>query len=88
MSGNVYEWCEDDWHKDYNDPDRPDDGRAWKDAPSRGAIRVIRGGDSFNDPVYCRPAYRYRLPPAYRDDDLGFRLVFSPQLQGSSSDRP
>ena len=88
MSGNVDEWCEDDWHKDYNEPDRPDDGRAWRDAPSRGAYRVIRGGDFFFPPVICRPAYRPHHPPAYRADLIGFRLVFSPQLQESSSDRP
>ena len=81
MSGNVYEWCEDDWHKDYNDPDRPDDGRAWRDAPSRGADRVIRGGYSFNNPVYCRPAYRSDYSPDFRYDNVGFRLVFSPSYR-------
>ena len=88
MSGNVREWCEDDWHSDYNAPDRPDDGSAWIDVPNRGANRVVRGGYYFNDPVYCRPAYRINISPAYRFDSLGFRLVFSPQLQESPSDIP
>jgi len=86
MSGNVYEWCEDDWHDTYKNA--PDDGSAWKDTPSRGAYRVVRGGYSFNYPVYCRPAYRIRTSPGLRNHRLGFRLVFSPQLQESPSDCP
>lgn len=41
MSGNVWEWVEDDWHASYDGA--PGDGRAWVDDP-RGAGRVIRGG--------------------------------------------
>ena len=29
MSGNVFEWCEDDWHYDYTDA--PNNGSAWLD---------------------------------------------------------
>ena len=38
MSGNVYEWCADDWHGNYQGA--PTDGRAWVDA-DRGSIRVV-----------------------------------------------
>ena len=78
MSGNVYEWCEDDWHKDYNSKDRPDDGSAWLDTPNRGAYRVLRGGGCFFSPVHCRPAYRRSNSPDFRNGNIGFRLVFSP----------
>jgi len=88
MSGNVYEWCEDDWHSDYNDSDRPDNGNAWIDRPSRGAYRVVRGGNYFFNPVNCRPANRYPYSPDFRYDGIGFRLVFSPQLQESPSEHP
>jgi formylglycine-generating enzyme required for sulfatase activity len=37
MSGNVWEWCEDDWHSDYKGA--PADGRAWVNSP-RGDARV------------------------------------------------
>ena len=46
MSGNVWEWTEDDWHASYNDA--PLDGTAWIDSP-RNAQRVMRGG-SFRNP--------------------------------------
>ena len=38
MSGNVKEWCEDDYHNDYIGA--PADGRAWIDSPTRGYQRV------------------------------------------------
>ncbi|PJB61887.1 MAG: hypothetical protein CO096_27115, partial [Armatimonadetes bacterium CG_4_9_14_3_um_filter_66_14] len=33
MLGNVWEWCEDHWHDDYDGA--PEDGRAWVDAKAR-----------------------------------------------------
>ena len=42
MSGNVYEWCEDDYHDNYEGA--PLDGSAWIDRPKRGESRVLRGG--------------------------------------------
>ncbi len=41
MSGNVSEWCEDDYHESYTGA--PADGRAWIDSP-RASTRMIRGG--------------------------------------------
>ncbi|MBK8703462.1 MAG: SUMF1/EgtB/PvdO family nonheme iron enzyme [Saprospiraceae bacterium] len=35
MSGNVWEWCEDDWHYGYEDA--PDDGTPWVDSPDRAS---------------------------------------------------
>ena len=86
MSGNVYEWCEDEWHASYKDA--PDDGSAWVDTPDKGADRVVRGGGFFNSPVLCRPASRGINSPVIRYGLIGFRLVFSPQLQESPSDSP
>ncbi len=80
MSGNIYEWCEDDWHSSYDAPGRPDDGNAWVNGPGRGARRVVRGGYYFSDPVFCRPAYRNDWRPDDRYYYVGFRLVLSLQF--------
>jgi formylglycine-generating enzyme required for sulfatase activity len=71
MHGNVWEWCEDEFHENYNGA--PIDGRAWVSS-GVAANRVFRGGGWFDDAVYCRSAYRCRDAPGFRYDDLGFRL--------------
>jgi formylglycine-generating enzyme required for sulfatase activity len=81
MSGNVYEWCEDDWHSSYDSPDRPDDGSAWVDTSRRGTSRVFRGGSYLHDPVGCRPAFRFRTRPDGHFYFVGFRLVLSLPLE-------
>ncbi len=80
MSGNVWEWVEDDWHDDYRGA--PRDGRAWVDSP-RASYRVYRGGSWCTTARYCRAAYRHAWHPAARHLDLGFRarpLVHSADL--------
>ncbi|MBX2928063.1 MAG: formylglycine-generating enzyme family protein [Saprospiraceae bacterium] len=73
MSGNVWEWCEDDWHSNYEGA--PDDGSAWIERPERGGRRVRRGGSFFYGPQFCRVAYRLNDYPATRHDGGGFRLA-------------
>lgn len=73
MSGNVLEWCEDDYHDDYKGA--PIDGSAWVDSPNRGALRVLGGGSSWIVAELCRPTVRSRSEPALRNDSFGFRLV-------------
>ncbi|MCB0544853.1 MAG: formylglycine-generating enzyme family protein [Saprospiraceae bacterium] len=80
MSGNVWEWCEDDWDVDYQKA--PDNGSAWIDSPDRGSNRVNRGGSYFNDAQNCRVAYRNNNTPSNRNRNLGFRLALSLQLKG------
>ena len=40
-----------------------------------GSYRVFRGGSWYDDPQYCRVAFRVDRTPGYRYDDLGFRLA-------------
>ena len=80
MSGNVWEWCEDDWHENYKGA--PVDGSAWVNSPERGAGRVLRGGSYFDGAVYCRPAIRDRNSPDGRGGSNGFRLVLPFQSAG------
>ena len=80
MSGNVWEWCEDDWYDHYRKA--PNDGSARVGRLWRGAYRVIRGGSYFSYAVRCRATNRDRFTPGNRNDSLGFRLALSPQSVG------
>jgi formylglycine-generating enzyme len=80
MSGNVEEWCEDDWHGNYKNA--PKDGSAWIDRPERGTDRVVRGGSWLFTALYCRSAFRGGWLPVNRGHDVGFRLVLAPQSVG------
>ncbi len=79
MSGNVFEWCEDDWHENYKGA--PENGSAWMDSPW-GTNRVLRGGSWNNSALLCRAAVRFFDTPDYRAFDLGFRLALTPQSVG------
>ncbi len=76
ISGNVWEWCEDDWHGSYKDA--PNDGGSWIDEP-RGSGRVIRGGGWFSGARDCRSSGRGSYDPSNDGNLLGFRLVL-PQV--------
>jgi formylglycine-generating enzyme required for sulfatase activity len=73
MSGNVYEWCEDQWHGNYDGA--PTNGPAWVDL-KQGTSRVFRGGGWFSNARFCRPTNRGYDPPTRRGRYVGFRVVF------------
>ena len=76
MHGNVWEWCEDYWHSNYNGA--PIDGRVWVDPDaSENAYRLLRGGSWLSTPQDCRSAVRYSNSPGYRSFIIGFRVVCS-----------
>ncbi|MGI0117458.1 SUMF1/EgtB/PvdO family nonheme iron enzyme [Zooshikella sp. RANM57] len=71
MAGNVAEWTLDCYQNSYRQ--HPADGRPVNKAHC--SHRVIRGG-SFTDPIEnLRIARRAKRTPAYRDEQIGFRLV-------------
>jgi formylglycine-generating enzyme required for sulfatase activity len=74
MSGNVWEWCEDDWHDSY--AGAPDDGTAWIDNDNRSqSEKCLRGGSWSDDPYDCRSAFRLNGNRRGYYDYNGFRVV-------------
>ncbi|REJ40445.1 MAG: serine/threonine-protein kinase pkn1 [Microcystis flos-aquae TF09] len=72
MSGNVWEWCEDNWHDNYIGA--PKDGSAWLTNDNHS--QIVRGGSWYNKPYNCRSACRYYY--SRRDvnsNHFGFRVV-------------
>ncbi len=75
MHGNVYEWCEDTWHDNYDGALK--DGSAWITGANED-WRVVRGGGYGSSVGNLRCAYRIRLNRQHDwNGNLGFRLVRS-----------
>ncbi|MDJ0717182.1 MAG: formylglycine-generating enzyme family protein [Prochloraceae cyanobacterium] len=71
MHGNVYEWCEDDYHSNYEDA--PNDGSARVSELSN--TKVIRNGSWYSHPDLCRSASRYSITRDYLYYNFGFRVL-------------
>lgn len=70
MSGNLFEWCQDSYERDYygKSPHQNPEG------PFSGIAKVVRGGSwDFND-LYTRVADRSDFFPYFRVNVIGFRL--------------
>ncbi len=74
MHGNVWEWCQDTWHDNYNEA--PADGTAWINENDNQ--RLLRGGSWNNYAWFCRSAYRGRYPRVNWLVVVGFRVVVGP----------
>ena len=72
MHGNVWEWCGDEWHSNYEAA--PADGSVWgENNQNDNHSRLLRGGSwDFG----CRSAFRFFYYPGNRgNNNLGFRVV-------------
>lgn len=72
MHGNVLEWCSDWYAEDYYTKSPESDPTG----PTAGSRRVVRGGSWSDNASVCRSSARYGMDPAYRGDDVGFRVAF------------
>ncbi|RUR76202.1 formylglycine-generating enzyme family protein [Chlorogloeopsis fritschii PCC 9212] len=84
MYGNVWEWCQDHWHENYQGA--PTDGSAWlsggniirrllEGASGNKNFRLLRGGSWGYYSRICRSALRNRDYPDVRYTNIGFRVV-------------
>jgi formylglycine-generating enzyme required for sulfatase activity len=74
MHGNIWEWCLDYWHDNYDNA--PINGSAWL-ASSQTQTRVIRGGSWRNEPRLCSSTSRLKGDANRGFNDTGFRIVRS-----------
>jgi sulfatase modifying factor 1 len=74
MHGNVWEWAEDCWSADAQQI--PADGTALM-SPGRCETGVIRGGSFASGASRVRSAIRVAMPPARRDNHVGFRVALT-----------
>lgn len=72
MHGNVLEWVEDSWHRNY-EGSPPVDGSVWPGSDM--SQRALRSGSWVDSPRYLRSAVRYWFHPSSRVKDSGFRLA-------------
>lgn len=70
MTGNIYEWCDDWFGKDYykNSPNKNPKGA------SSGEFRILRGGSWDYYPIWCHVYKRFHNTPYDSGATFGFRV--------------
>ena len=71
MLGNVRQWVNDWYDKNYYKSSPPQD----PSGPTSGKERVVRGGAYYNDPMHVRVSARLGWNPSDRDNGFGFRCA-------------
>ncbi|MEB3338063.1 MAG: bifunctional serine/threonine-protein kinase/formylglycine-generating enzyme family protein [Leptolyngbyaceae bacterium] len=78
LHGNVWEWCDDDWHDSYgNKPEALKQNGSTPWSSNDKSWKLLRGGSWLSFPWHCRSAYRGRHALASRSSRIGFRVVGS-----------
>ena len=73
MIGNVWEWCADVWHSDYDGS--PLDASPWLDNSSQQPRRALRGGAWDMNAFRCRSSYRSYDHKDLATSRFGFRIA-------------
>jgi eukaryotic-like serine/threonine-protein kinase len=73
LVGNLWEWCEDNWHNDY--VGAPTNGAAWIDDANSRRLRCVRGGAWDMNAFRCRSCYRSWEHEEIATDRIGLRIV-------------
>ncbi|MFN6513882.1 MAG: SUMF1/EgtB/PvdO family nonheme iron enzyme [Nostoc sp. CreGUA01] len=72
MHGNLWEWCQDYYHENYNGA--PIDGSAWLTGGD-SSYRLVRGGSWISNPEKCRCGNRNSNTHGVHGSSIGFRVV-------------
>ncbi len=72
MHGLVWEWCQDNWHENYNGA--PNDGSAWV-IDGNSNKRVVRGGSWYSLADECRCVHRFCYDASFHYSSIGFRVL-------------
>jgi len=78
MHGNVWEWCQDVWHDNYDGA--PSDGSAWTEGDQ--SFRVLRGGSWAQFGPDLRSSHRILIQSGYGIKFFGLRVAM-PSEDGS-----
>ena len=81
MHGQVWEWCSDKWHSNYDGA--PTDGSSWEIGTDN--YRVLRGGSWYDYAIHCRAAYRYFNSAVNSNRYRGFRVAVALAVPSSLS---
>lgn len=74
MHGNVWEWCEDVWHDNYNGA--PTNSNAWLNG-GVSSLRVLRSGSWLDFDRDCRSASRTNAGADQSYFNRGMRIVLT-----------